>query len=165
MSGGKEADRFCPGTALDSCNAKCLKSIVDRVEARRIPPAALAQKAVRIMTTPRPRFTYGINRNPLLLLNALPKGLQLRLIRRVLKQGRGHAKNGILLRPASRTGDPRKAHLFHNLEELFGRFLKGVFAAGQIRRHRPEGRSISRVVSGLFLLFGRGNPPKSKSVY
>ena len=86
MSGGKEADRFCPGTALDSCNAKRLKSIVDRVEARRIPPAALAQKAVRIMTTPRPRFTYGINRNPLLLLNALLKGLQLRLIRRVLKQ-------------------------------------------------------------------------------
>lgn len=79
-------DRFCADTALYSCNAERFKNIVESVEARRIPPAKLAQKAVRILTARKPRFAYSINRNPLLLLlNVLPKKLQLWIIRQVLK--------------------------------------------------------------------------------
>lgn len=71
-------DRFCEGTKLYSCNAARFKRIVGTVEARNIPPEKIAQKAVRILKKKNPRFAYSINRNPLLLLlNALPKRLQL----------------------------------------------------------------------------------------
>ena len=78
-------DRFCAKTQLYSCNAQRFKNIVERVEARCIPPEKIAQKAQKILHTKHPKFVYSINRNPLLLLlNALPKKLQLWLIRRVL---------------------------------------------------------------------------------
>ncbi len=79
-------DRFCENTKLYSCNADRFKRIVDSVEARRIPAEKLAQKALKIVTSRRPRFAYAINRNPLLLLlNALPKSLQLWVIKLILK--------------------------------------------------------------------------------
>ncbi len=79
-------DRFCENTKLYSCNADRFKRIVDSVEARRIPVEKLAQKALKIVTLKRPRFAYSINRNPLLLLlNALPKSLQLWVIKLILK--------------------------------------------------------------------------------
>ena len=78
--------RFCEKTTLYSCNAKRFKGIVERVEARCISPQKLAQKASRILEKNRPRFAYAINRNPLLLLlNALPKRLQLLAIRLILQ--------------------------------------------------------------------------------
>lgn len=78
-------DDFCSGTALYSCNADRFKKIVDGVEARRIPPEKLARKAGKIVKAKSPRFAYSINRNPLLLLlNALPKRLQLWIIRKIL---------------------------------------------------------------------------------
>ena len=79
-------DRFCENTKLYSCNAKRFKSIVDRVEARRIPPDKIAQKTLKILNVRKPKFAYSINRNPLLLmLNALPKRLQLWIIGKVLE--------------------------------------------------------------------------------
>lgn len=79
-------DRFCDKTELYSCNAKRFKKIVNSVEARRIPPEKIGKKALKILNKKNPKFAYPINRNPLLLLlNALPKRLQLFAIRQVLK--------------------------------------------------------------------------------
>ena len=79
-------DRFCESTRLYSCNAERFKAIVNRVEARCIPPERIAEKALRILKKRRPAFAYSINRNPLLLLlNALPKRLQMWAIGRVLR--------------------------------------------------------------------------------
>ena len=79
-------DRFCEGTKLYSCNAARFKRIVGTVEASNIPPEKIAQKAVRILKKKNPRFAYSINRNPLLLLlNALPKRLQLFAIKMILR--------------------------------------------------------------------------------
>ena len=79
-------DRFCENTVLYRCNADRFKAIVNGVEARCIPPEKVAAKAVRILNKRNPSFAYSINRNPLLLLlNALPKCLQLWAIRLVLK--------------------------------------------------------------------------------
>lgn len=79
-------DRFCQTTTLYTCNAKRFKRIVDSVEARSIASSRIADKVVRILAKRNPRFAYSINRNPLLLmLNALPKRLQLWIIKQVLK--------------------------------------------------------------------------------
>lgn len=78
--------RFCEETRLYSCNAARFKRIVDGVEARHIPPERIAEKSLRILEKRRPRFAYSVNRNPLLLLlNALPKRLQLWIIKKILK--------------------------------------------------------------------------------
>jgi NAD(P)-dependent dehydrogenase (short-subunit alcohol dehydrogenase family) len=79
-------DRFCEKTDLYSCNAERFKRIVDRVEARCVPPQRIAEKCASILKKRNPSFVYHINRNPLLLLlNALPKRLQLFVIRKILK--------------------------------------------------------------------------------
>ena len=79
-------DSFCERTRLYSCNADRFKRIVEGVEARRITPEKLARRVLSILGKKRPTFAYSINRNPLLLiLNALPKRLQLFAIRLILK--------------------------------------------------------------------------------
>jgi NAD(P)-dependent dehydrogenase (short-subunit alcohol dehydrogenase family) len=79
-------DRFCQKTQLYACNAKRFRTIVNGVEARCIPTEALAGKVLRILRARKPAFAYSINRNPLLLLlNVLPKRLQLFAIRMILK--------------------------------------------------------------------------------
>lgn len=79
-------DSFCQNTKLYSCNAKRFKSIVEGVEARNIPPAKIAEKTVKILNKRNPRFAYSVNRNPLLLLlNILPKRMQLWVIRMILR--------------------------------------------------------------------------------
>lgn len=79
-------DKFCENTKTYSCNAKRFKKIVDRVEARKISPQKLAEKTYKILEKKSPKFAYKINRNPLLLLlNALPKGFQLWIIKKILK--------------------------------------------------------------------------------
>lgn len=79
-------DRFCANTSLYSCNAERFKNIVERVEAKCIPPEKIAQKTQKILIAKNPKFAYSINRNPLLLLlNILPKKLQLWVIRQILK--------------------------------------------------------------------------------
>ena len=79
-------DSFCQTTELYRCNAERFKRIVDRVEARSIPPERIAGRVIKILGKRNPRFAYSINRNPLLLiLNALPKRFQLWVIGRILK--------------------------------------------------------------------------------
>ncbi len=79
-------ERFCETTSLYSCNAARFRSIVDRVEARCVPAERIAAKCGRILRKRRPAFAYSINRNPLLLLmNCLPKRLQLWIIRMILR--------------------------------------------------------------------------------
>lgn len=78
--------RFCQKTALYTCNAERFRMIVDRVEARGVEPSAIARRVLRILKKRKPKFAFSINRNPLLLmLNLLPKRLQLWAIRQVLK--------------------------------------------------------------------------------
>ena len=80
-------DSFCGKTQLYTCNAERFKSIVERVEARCVPPEKIAKKALRIIEKRKPTFAYSINRNPLLLLlGILPKRIQLFAIRTVLRK-------------------------------------------------------------------------------
>jgi len=79
-------ERFCEKTKLYSCNAERFRRIVNRVEARCIPPEKLAGKTVNILRQRNPAFAYSINRNPLLLLmNVLPRQIQFLVIRTILK--------------------------------------------------------------------------------
>ena len=79
-------NRFCEKTTLYTCNADHFKKIVNRVEARCVKPEKIAERVVRILSKRKPAFAYSINRNPLLLLlNFLPKQLQLWAIRLVLR--------------------------------------------------------------------------------
>ncbi|MDD6203645.1 MAG: SDR family NAD(P)-dependent oxidoreductase [Firmicutes bacterium] len=79
-------NRFCGNTRLYSCNAARFRNIVNNVEARRIPPEKVARKMLHILSAKSPAFAYSVNRNPLLLLlNMLPKRLQLFIIRLILK--------------------------------------------------------------------------------
>lgn len=79
-------DRFCEKTEHYTCNADRFKTIVERVEARCVPPEKIARRMHAILGKRHPAFAYSINRNPLLLLlNLLPKRLQLWAIRLVLR--------------------------------------------------------------------------------
>lgn len=79
-------DRFCKNTRLYSCNAERFKRIVAGVEARCVPPQKIGEKCANILEKSNPRFAYAINRNPLLLmLNAMPKQLQLWVIKTILR--------------------------------------------------------------------------------
>ncbi len=79
-------DRFCEKTELYSCNADRFKQIVNSVESRCIPAEKIAKKAIKIIEKCKPKFAYSINRNPLLLiLNLLPKPVQLWIIRLILR--------------------------------------------------------------------------------
>lgn len=89
----RQLDAFCRETRRYAPNAKRFKAIVDRVEARRIPPEKIAGKLWRMMNCRRPRFAYAVNRNPLLiLLDALPKPLRFFLIHKVLEPPKGNQK-------------------------------------------------------------------------
>ena len=80
-------DRFCDKTEIYTCNANRFKDIVERVEARCVDASKIAKKSYKILNKRNPAFAYKINRNPLLLLlNALPKRLQLWIIGKVLEE-------------------------------------------------------------------------------
>ena len=79
-------DRFCENTALYSCNADRFRRIVGTVEARCVPPERIAQKCAAILDRRHTSFAYAVNRNPLLLLlDVLPRRVQLWIIRLILK--------------------------------------------------------------------------------
>lgn len=79
-------DRFCKETERYAFSAERFRSIVERVEARKITPQKLAQKAFAIANKKKPRFAYAINRNLLLMLFHLcPSGLQMFLLRLILR--------------------------------------------------------------------------------
>lgn len=81
-----QLDAFVENTTLYKCNAKRFKKIVDSVEAKNVSPEKVAKKAFKAVTAKRPKYTYNLNRNPLLLLlNALPKRMQTAIIKMILK--------------------------------------------------------------------------------
>ena len=83
--------RFCGETKLYRCNAERFRQIVERVEARSVPPERIAGVISRALSARHPRLVYSVNRNPLLLLlHALPQRMQLWIIRMILTEG----KNG-----------------------------------------------------------------------
>jgi short-subunit dehydrogenase len=83
-------EAFHRKTKLYTCNADRFRRIVDKVETRRIPSEKIAERVIKILNRKRPRFSYAINRNPLLLmLNILPVQLQLWIIKQVLKNNNG----------------------------------------------------------------------------
>ena len=72
-------------TKLYKENANTFRHIVDSVESKKIPPVKVANLIYKINLKKRPKFTYGINRNPLLkILNALPQRFQNYIIRKIL---------------------------------------------------------------------------------
>ena len=80
-------DRFCDSTELYRVNAVRFREIVERVEAKKVPPERLARTVLRALSKKRPKLVYTLNRNPLLrLLDLLPRRLQLAVIRRILKK-------------------------------------------------------------------------------
>lgn len=79
-------EKFCEKTERYACNAARFRRIVDSVETRNVPPEKIANLAFKAVTAKRPKFTYNINRNPLLrLLDILPKRLQVWIIAKILK--------------------------------------------------------------------------------
>lgn len=86
-------EQFVQKTKRYPYHAQRFRNIVDRVEARNIPPEKIAQRAHKALCARHPRYVYNINRNPLLrLLNLLPQRLQVALISMVLKTKQGKAK-------------------------------------------------------------------------
>ena len=79
-------DRFCEETRYYPCNAARFRRIVNSVEAKHVPPEKIAGRVEKALTARRPKYTYNVNRNPLLrLLDLLPKRLQVAIIRGILK--------------------------------------------------------------------------------
>ena len=82
----EKLERFCAATEHYACNAERFRKIVKSVEARNVPPEAIAGICLKALTARRPRLLYCINRNPLLLiLNLFPERFQLWIIRMILK--------------------------------------------------------------------------------
>ena len=77
---------FCEHTTHYACNARRFRQIVQRVEARKIPPERIAALVSKLLRSRRKPLVRNINRNPLLLLmNALPDRVQCRIIRGILR--------------------------------------------------------------------------------
>jgi len=82
-----ELEQFTKDTKLYKYNANRFKKIVESVEAKSVTPEKLAKKVLKIMKKKKPKFNYSINRNfYLLLLNAMPKGFQFYIIRKILSK-------------------------------------------------------------------------------
>ena len=77
---------FRQKTKLYPCNSERFRQIVNKVEARCVPPQKIAEKTARILQKRKPKFAYSINRNPLLLiLEVLPHSLKFFIINQILK--------------------------------------------------------------------------------
>ena len=80
-------ERFCKKTKLYPCNADRFRNIVNHVEAKSVAPEKIAALAAKALEKKHPRYTYSINRNPLLrLLNLMPQHFQVWIIRQILKE-------------------------------------------------------------------------------
>lgn len=80
-------DAFCEKTVHYRTGARRFHDVVDRVEAKSVPPEAVAKKVAKILAKKHPAFAYSINRNPALrLLSLLPKRWQCRIVRKILEK-------------------------------------------------------------------------------
>ena len=79
-------DRFVDNTEIYKSNSLKFKHIVEGVEAKNIEPIKIGKIAHKILKSKKPKYIYNINRNILLrLLNALPRNLQVWVIKKILK--------------------------------------------------------------------------------
>lgn len=81
-----QLENFCSNTKLYDYNAKKFRKIVNAVQSKNVPPEKIAKLTLKILKKKKPRPTYSINRNFLLLLyNLLPEKLQVKIIKKILK--------------------------------------------------------------------------------
>lgn len=79
-------DRFVGSTIIHKESSMKFKHIVDKVESKSITPERNARMVYRIVCKKHPRYSYSINRNiGLVLLNILPKRLQVYIITKIIK--------------------------------------------------------------------------------
>ncbi len=79
-------DKFCDNTTLYPVNAKRFRQIVDSVENKNVSPEKIAVRIEKALKAKRPKFIYNLNRNFLLrLLSILPKGMQVAILKNILK--------------------------------------------------------------------------------
>lgn len=78
-------DKFAESTKYYQNNANTFRHIVDSVESKKIHPSKVANLIYKVGNKKKPKFTYNINRNPLLkLLNAMPDRFQNFVIYKIL---------------------------------------------------------------------------------
>ncbi|MBQ9545543.1 MAG: SDR family NAD(P)-dependent oxidoreductase [Clostridia bacterium] len=81
----KKLDSFTSGTKLYSVSAARFRKIVESVESKSVPPEKLSRAVLKALFSKRPRLTYCVNRNPLLLLFGLfPERFRLFVIKKIL---------------------------------------------------------------------------------
>ena len=77
--------KFTESTTHYDYNAKKFNEVVNKDEARKIPPEKVGRLMGKIVGKKRPKYVYHINRNPLLrMLNILPRRWQNIIIKRTL---------------------------------------------------------------------------------
>ena len=82
----KSIEAFTVRTKLYPDVAEQFLRVTNAVEAKAVPPEKVAKKVRKALKARRPRFSYSLNRNPLLrLYGVLPKRLKLFAIRTFLK--------------------------------------------------------------------------------
>lgn len=80
-------NKFKESTTHYKASAKAFDDVVNKVESRKIPPLKIAKLMYKIVNKKNPRYVYEINRNPgLVLLNVLPKRMQNKIIKDILKR-------------------------------------------------------------------------------
>ncbi|MBP5407637.1 MAG: SDR family NAD(P)-dependent oxidoreductase [Bacilli bacterium] len=85
----KELDNFVSSTTHYDFSAKKFKEIVDKVEAKSLDVVKIAKLVNKVLNKNKPKFSYNINRNKLLiLLNILPKKLRFYIIKKILKNNK-----------------------------------------------------------------------------
>ena len=91
----RKLDKFIDGTKLYKVNAGKFKGIVESVEAKKIPAEKIAEKLYRIFKAKKPKFSYSINRNKLLImLDKLPEKIRFFVIKKVLESEKEKDKQG-----------------------------------------------------------------------
>lgn len=82
----EKLDRFIETSTHYQTNAARFRDVVNKVEAKKIPPEKIGALIAKILSKKKPKYTYSINRNAgLLLLNALPRRIQNWMIKKILK--------------------------------------------------------------------------------
>jgi short-subunit dehydrogenase len=86
----KSIEGFKEKTILYKENANKFSKIVNSVESKNVQPVKIAKVVSKILNGNSKKVVYNVNRNfLLLLLNAMPKRLQLFIIRKLLKNKKG----------------------------------------------------------------------------
>lgn len=81
----KRLDDFCQSTSLYKFGSEKFRSVVNKIEAGKIPPEKIADIILKALEVKKPRIIYSANRNPLLMImNSLPLRIQNIIIKMIL---------------------------------------------------------------------------------